>query len=151
MDTTILALDVEAGADKLVEILSTTEGMRSVWTSDCDVADGKARFGFAMAPVDLDCTVEVVDGKSIRYTVESGFPFWNGSVFEWELGPALRAESGTNLLFRHRWLRGRLPRDRPGLHQPDLGSDPADHQGPRRGRNSGPRPRLTVTDEGAAS
>ena len=30
MDTTILALDVEAEADKLVEILSTTEGMRSV-------------------------------------------------------------------------------------------------------------------------
>src|SRR5687768_11156275 len=72
MDRTILALDVKADADKLVEILSTTEGMRSVWTSNCDVADGKARFGFAMAPVDLDCTVEVVDGKSVRYTIESG-------------------------------------------------------------------------------
>ena len=84
MDTTILALDVEAEADKLVEILSTTEGMRSVWTSNCDVADGKARFGFAMAPVDLDCTVEVVDSMRVRYTIESGFPFWNGSVFEWE-------------------------------------------------------------------
>ena len=34
MNTTILALDVEAEADKLVEILSTTEGMRSVWTSN---------------------------------------------------------------------------------------------------------------------
>jgi hypothetical protein len=46
--------------------------------------------------------VEVVDGKSVHYSIESGFPFWNGSVFEWELGPALRAESGTNLIFRHR-------------------------------------------------
>ena len=51
MDTTNLALDVDAEADTLVEILSTTQGMRSVWTSDCVVADGKARFGFAMAPV----------------------------------------------------------------------------------------------------
>ena len=109
MDSTILALDVEAGADKLVEILSTTEGMRAVWTSDCDVVDGKARFGFAMAPVDLDCTVEVVDGKCVRYTIESGFPFWKGSIFEWELGPALRAESGTNLLFRHRGFEDGYP------------------------------------------
>jgi hypothetical protein len=62
-----------------------------------------------MAPVDLDCTVEVVDGNSVRYTVESGFPFWNGSVFEWELGPALRAESGTNLLFRHRGFEEGCP------------------------------------------
>jgi hypothetical protein len=109
MDNTTLALDVDAEADKLVEILSTTEGMRSVWTSNCDVADGKARFGFAMAPVDLECAVEVVDGKSVRYTIESGFPFWNGSVFEWELGPALRAESGTNLLFRHRGFEDGYP------------------------------------------
>ncbi len=108
MDTTILALDVEAEADELVEILSTTEGMRSVWTSNCEVADGTARFGFAMAPVDLDCTL-AVDGTSVRYTIESGFPFWNGSVFEWELGPALRAESGTNLLFRHRGFEDGYP------------------------------------------
>ena len=109
MDTTILALDVEAEADQLIEILSTTDGMRSVWTSNCHVAEGKARFGFAMAPVDLDCTVEVVAGKSVRYTIESGFPFWNGSVFEWELGPALRAESGTNLFFRHHGFEDGYP------------------------------------------
>ena len=94
---------------KFVQTLSTTQGMRLVWTSNCDVADGKARFGFAMAPVDLDCTVEVVDGKSVRYTVESGFPFWNGSVFEWELRVAVRAERGTNLLFRHRGFEDGYP------------------------------------------
>jgi hypothetical protein len=109
MGTTILALDADADADRLVEILSTTEGMRSVWTSNCDVAGGKARFGFAMAPVDLECTLEVVDGTSVRYTIESGFPFWNGSVFEWELGPAVRAETGTNLLFRHHGFEDGYP------------------------------------------
>jgi hypothetical protein len=33
--------------------------------------------------------------------VTSGFPFWTGSTWEWELGPALRAETGTSVLFRH--------------------------------------------------
>ena len=33
--------------------------------------------------------------------VTSGFPFWDGSTWEWELGPASRAESGTSVLFRH--------------------------------------------------
>lgn len=33
--------------------------------------------------------------------VTSGFPFWEGSTFEWELGPTTRAESGTGILFRH--------------------------------------------------
>lgn len=46
---------------------------------------------------------------SVRYAIESGFPFWNGSVFEWELSPALRAESGTNLLFCHRGFEDGYP------------------------------------------
>jgi hypothetical protein len=31
----------------------------------------------------------------------SGFPFWEGSTWEWELGEASRAEKGTSVLFRH--------------------------------------------------
>jgi hypothetical protein len=34
-------------------------------------------------------------------TVTDGFPFWTGSTWEWELGPAARAASGTGVLFRH--------------------------------------------------
>jgi hypothetical protein len=33
--------------------------------------------------------------------VTSGFPFWEGSTWEWELAPATRAETGTTVLFRH--------------------------------------------------
>jgi hypothetical protein len=33
--------------------------------------------------------------------VTSGFPFWEGSTWEWELGEATRAETGTGVLFRH--------------------------------------------------
>ncbi|WP_186762974.1 hypothetical protein [Lentzea tibetensis] len=32
---------------------------------------------------------------------ERGFPFWEGSTWEWELGEPARTESGTGVLFRH--------------------------------------------------
>lgn len=99
--TITLALDVEAEATRVFDILSTTAGQRSFWTADCDVTADTARFGFAVAPVDLITTVTAERDKLVRMTVTSGFPFWEGSTWEWELGPAVRAASGTSVLFRH--------------------------------------------------
>ncbi len=101
MSRTTLAVDVAADVDHVFEVLSTTEGQRGFWTADCDVSADRARFGFAQAPVDLEVTVSTEPGKLIRMQVSSGFPFWEGSTWEWELGPASRAESGTGILFRH--------------------------------------------------
>ena len=101
MPRTTLAVDVAADADRVFEILSTTEGQRGFWTADCDVSADRARFGFAQAPVDLEVAVTAEPGKLVRMHVTSGFPFWVGSTFEWVLGPATRAESGTGVLFRH--------------------------------------------------
>ncbi len=102
MDRSItLAVDVEADAARVSEILSTTEGQRAFWTANCDVSGDRARFGFAAAPVDLETDVTVEPGKLVRMNVTSGFPFWDGSTWEWELGEATRAESGTSVLFRH--------------------------------------------------
>lgn len=96
-----LATDVAADRSAVFELLSTTDGQRSFWTADCDVSSDRARFGFAVAPVDLETTVTAEAGKLVRMHVESGFPFWEGSTWEWELGDAQRAESGTSVLFRH--------------------------------------------------
>jgi len=101
MSRTTLAADVAADADRVFEILSTTEGQRGFWTANCDVSADRARFGFAQAPVDLEVYVTIELGKLVRMQVTSGFPFWEGSTWEWELGPATRAESGTGILFRH--------------------------------------------------
>src|SRR5262244_2022269 len=60
-----------------------------------------ARFGFAQAPVDLLADVTTEPGKLVRMRVTAGFPFWEGSTWEWELGDAARAETGTGVLFRH--------------------------------------------------
>jgi hypothetical protein len=99
--TITLAVDVPADAARVFEILSTTQGQRAFWTADCEVTSDAARFGFPQAPVDLETTVRTEPEKLVRMHVTSGFPFWDGSTWEWELGPAARAESGTGVLFRH--------------------------------------------------
>jgi uncharacterized protein YndB with AHSA1/START domain len=102
MDRSIaLAVDVPGEATRVFEILSTTEGQRAFWTTDCDVSADRARFGFAQAPVDLETDVTTKPGRLVRMTVQSGFPFWEGSTWEWELSPAARVENGTGVLFRH--------------------------------------------------
>ena len=97
----ILAADVQADHARVFEILSTTQGQRGFWTADCEVTAGHARFGFPQVPVDLLTEVTTEPGKLVRMRVTSGFPFWEGSAWEWELGPAARAETGTGVLFRH--------------------------------------------------
>ena len=97
----ILATDVEADRARVFEALSTTGGQRAFWTADCDVSADRARFGFAQAPMDLVTDVITEPGKLVRMRVTSGFPFWEGSTWEWELGDASRAATGTGVLFRH--------------------------------------------------
>jgi hypothetical protein len=96
-----LAVDVDGDAGRVYEILTTTDGQRAFWTADCEVSADRARFGFAQAPMDLEVEVTGEPGKLVRMHVTSGFPFWTGSTWEWELGPATRAENGTGVLFRH--------------------------------------------------
>jgi uncharacterized protein YndB with AHSA1/START domain len=102
MDRSItLATDVEADRAHVFEALSTTQGQRGFWTADCDLSGDRARFGFPQAPVDLLADVISEPGKLVRMRVTSGFPFWEGSTWEWELGEAARAATGTSVLFRH--------------------------------------------------
>ncbi|MEP6816488.1 MAG: hypothetical protein ABI873_13145 [Marmoricola sp.] len=100
-NTISLAVDVEANTEHVFETLSTTEGQRAFWTADCEVSTDTARFGFAAAPVDLIASGTTEPGKLVRMTVTSGFPFWEGSTWEWEIGEATRAAAGTGVLFRH--------------------------------------------------
>jgi uncharacterized protein YndB with AHSA1/START domain len=97
----VLAADVEADPARVFEILSTTQGQRGFWTADCEVSGGHGRFGFPQAPVDLLTDVTTQPGKLVRMHVTTGFPFWDGSTWEWQLGDPARAQSGTGVLFRH--------------------------------------------------
>ena len=97
----ILAADVDADRARVFEILSTTEGQRGFWTADCEVSGGRARFGFPQAPSDLLTEVAVEPDKLVRMRVTAGFPHWEGSTWEWQLGEAARAPAGSSVLFRH--------------------------------------------------
>ncbi|MEO6145253.1 MAG: hypothetical protein ABIP19_14855 [Dermatophilaceae bacterium] len=102
MDRSItLAVDIDSPPDQIFETLSTTDGQRAFWTADCDISADSARFGFAAAPVDLEVELTTETAKLVRMRVTSGFPFCEGSTWEWELGSATRAETGTSVLFRH--------------------------------------------------
>lgn len=102
MDRSIaLAVDVDADLARVFEVLSTTRGQRGFWTADCEVSGARARFGFPQAPADLLTEVTTEPGKLVRMRVTGGFPYWEGSTWEWQLNEAARAESGTGVLFRH--------------------------------------------------
>jgi len=102
MDLTVrLATDVDADRSRVFEALSTTDGQRAFWTADCDVSADHARFGFQQAPVDLVTDVVTEPHRLVRMTVSTGFLYWQGSTWEWELIKPARAETGTGVLFRH--------------------------------------------------
>jgi uncharacterized protein YndB with AHSA1/START domain len=96
-----LAVDVDADPDRVFEILTTTDGQRAFWTEDCDVSPERARFGFPSTPIPLEVDITTKSSKLVRMHVTSGFPFWEGSTWEWELSDAARAETGTGVMFRH--------------------------------------------------
>jgi uncharacterized protein YndB with AHSA1/START domain len=96
----VLAADVDADRARVFEVLSTTQGQRAFWTADCDVSAARARFGFPQAPEDLVTDVTAEPGNLVRMRVTTGFPFWEGSTWEWELADGA-AGAGTGILFRH--------------------------------------------------
>ena len=97
----ILAINVDAAPHRVFEILSTAEGQRAFWTSDCDVAADHARFGFEGTPMDLEVSVHTEPNRLVQMQVRSGFPYWDGSTWEWELSPNGDSESSTTVIFRH--------------------------------------------------
>ena len=102
MDRSItLAVDVPGDRARVFQALSTTRGQRGFWTADCDVSATRARFGFQESPVDLLADVSTEPDKLVRMRVTSGFPFWQGSTWEWELGDPAREPEKTGVLFRH--------------------------------------------------
>ncbi len=96
-----LATTVGASRSKVYDVLRLTEGQRGFWTSDCELDDGHGRFGFLEAPVDLNVSISLVADELVRMKVESGFPGWNGSTWEWVLSSHHDEPGETNVQFRH--------------------------------------------------
>ena len=96
-----LATTVDAEPSTVYDVLRTTAGQRAFWTTDCELDDLHGRFGFAQAPVDLSVAISLVANELVRMNVESGFPGWNGSTWEWSLHAHHDDASKTDVQFRH--------------------------------------------------
>ena len=96
-----LATNVDAIRSRVYDVLRTTEGQKCFWTSDCELDDRRGRFGFLEAPVDLHVSISLVADELVRMKVESGFPGWNGSTWEWALASNLESPNETSVQFRH--------------------------------------------------
>lgn len=96
-----LATNVGANRSEVYEVLRTTEGQRAFWTSDCELDEHHGRFSFLQAPVDLIVSISLVADELVRMKVESGFPGWNGSTWEWALSSNPESPHETDVQFRH--------------------------------------------------
>lgn len=100
-DSVLLFVDLPADAARVFEAVSTAEGNRGFFTDDCEADGERLRFGFPGGTPDLDVEVSTEPNKLVRLRVVSGFPYWSGSTWEFELGEPSRGTTGTGLLFRH--------------------------------------------------
>ena len=96
-----LASTVAAPRTKVYDILRSTEGQKAFWTSDCELDDRRGRFSFVEAPVDLIVSVSLVADELVRMKVDTGFPNWNGSTWEWALSTNPESPNETIVQFRH--------------------------------------------------
>jgi hypothetical protein len=96
-----LATTLEAAPSEVYDVLRTTEGQKAFWTSDCELDEHHGRFSFLAAPVDLNVSIALVADELVRMKVESGFPGWNGSTWEWALSAHHDAPDRTDVQFRH--------------------------------------------------
>lgn len=96
-----LATTVGASRTTVYDVLRSTEGQKGFWTSDCELDDHHGRFSFLEAPVDLMVSISLVADELVRMKVESGFPGWNGSTWEWALSSHHDSPTETDVQFRH--------------------------------------------------
>ena len=96
-----LATTVSASRSKVYDVLRSTEGQKAFWTTDCELDDYHGRFSFAEAPVDLIVSISLVAEEPVRMKVDSGFPNWNGSTWEWALSSDPESSNETSVQFRH--------------------------------------------------
>jgi uncharacterized protein YndB with AHSA1/START domain len=99
----LLGAEVHADAERVVDALTTKEGLSSFWTTD-SVAEpqvgSEARFGFEGSPVPLRMRVNRIDAGGVEWSCLGDFPLWEGTTVTWSLSPE-EEHGGTRLLFRH--------------------------------------------------
>jgi uncharacterized protein YndB with AHSA1/START domain len=97
----LLRFDTEAEPKKVIDALTTNEGIRSFWTSQADVPSdvgGTLELSFSVAPKPFDLKLDQADDRTVVWHTESFPPHWVGTTIRWEVEPR---EVGSTVGFRH--------------------------------------------------
>lgn len=101
MNDVLFRFDVEAPPERVRQAVTTTEGIRSFWTSRAEVPDvvgGTLALEFAMAPAPFDLLLEQSDERTVVWRTQTFPPHWIGTHVRWDLAPS---ETGATVAFRH--------------------------------------------------
>lgn len=100
MSEIITQVDVDAAPEALWGALTTTEGLRSWWTTQAEASDEKVEVRFPDAPMAWELRVdEAVENERLHWHCVGGPPPWVDTdvVFRLEGGP----DGGTRVVFDH--------------------------------------------------
>ena len=103
MSEIITQFDVDAPAETVWDALTTSDGIRSWWTTRAEVPEGVSavlRLRFPDAPISWDLRVdEAVENERLRWHCVGGPPPWVDTdiLFRLDASPA----DGTRVLFDH--------------------------------------------------
>jgi uncharacterized protein YndB with AHSA1/START domain len=101
MNDVLFRFDVDAPAEKVLDALKTTEGIKGFWTTTAEVPAGvgeRLALGFAQAPLPFDLLLEQSDERTVAWRTETFPPHWVGTSIRWDVEPR---EGGSTVAFRH--------------------------------------------------
>jgi uncharacterized protein YndB with AHSA1/START domain len=100
----VMAIEAHAEPNVVFDTIAGPDGLAAFWTPDVQSEGrdgGELSFGFEAVPTRLSVSVIEADApSSIAWAFGGDWPFWAGTTAEWSLEPS---ESGTKVLFRHRF------------------------------------------------
>lgn len=96
-----MQFDIAADDPTLRRALTTTDGIRSWWSTRSDLSDdGQLEVSFPDVPQPFEFAARETPGGTLEW-VTGGFPpWWAGTTVSWALAPNPDGP-GTRLLFRH--------------------------------------------------
>lgn len=101
MTDVLFRFDVDAPPDAILQAVTTSEGIRSFWTSRADVpaeVGETLKLEFQQAPLPFDLCLEQADEHTVVWRAQTFPPHWVGTTIRWDVDAR---EDGSTVAFRH--------------------------------------------------
>ncbi len=99
-----MQFDIDAEPDEVLRAVTTTEGVRSWWSTEVDGPTGEAgqqfRVSFPDVPQPFEFAVERDDDRTVGWRTLAFPPWWADTTIRWQIGERDDGP-GTRLQFTH--------------------------------------------------